>query len=78
MNYKYPNILTILLVSPSNFQVIVANNIKNTYSYVMQEDDFGTKTIEEYLHIGYRHAIKLSSNAGKAWGRPQDLVYKIR
>jgi hypothetical protein len=49
MNRKYPNILTILFVSPYNFQVIASNNIKNTYSYAMQGDDFGTETMEEDL-----------------------------
>jgi hypothetical protein len=34
------------------------NNIKNTYSYAMQGDEFGTETTEEDLKLGYKYAIK--------------------
>ena len=68
MNHKYPNILTILFVSPYNFQVISSNNIKNTYSYAMQGDDFGTETMEEDFWISYKYGYKVVVDRSKNMG----------
>jgi hypothetical protein len=35
------------------------NNIKNTYSYAMQGDKFGTETTKEYLQLGYKYDYKV-------------------
>jgi hypothetical protein len=68
-NCRHPNILTILFVSPSNFQVIAANNIKNTYSYAMQGDNFRTETMEEDLQIGYRYGYQVVVEHRKSMGQ---------
>ena len=69
MNRKYPNILRILFVSPYNFQVIAAKNIKKTYSYAMKGDDFGTETMEEDLQLGYKYDYKVMVDRRKIMGQ---------
>ena len=44
------------------------NNIKNTYSYAMQGDEFGTKTQEEDLHLGYKYDYKAIVEHQKSLG----------
>jgi hypothetical protein len=34
-------------------------NIKKPYPYAMQGDDFGTKTMEEDLQLGYKYGYKV-------------------
>jgi hypothetical protein len=46
-------------VSPYNFQVIAAKNIKKSYSYAMQGNEFGIETTEEYLQLGYKYDYKV-------------------
>jgi hypothetical protein len=36
------------------------NKIKNTYSYAMQGDEFGTETMEEDLQFGYKYSYKVA------------------
>jgi hypothetical protein len=69
MNRKYPNILRILFVSPYNFQVIVAKNIKKPYPYAMQGDDFETETMEEDLQLGYKYGYKFIVDRRKSMGQ---------
>ena len=69
MNHKYPNILRILFVSPYNFQVIVAKNIKKPYPYAMQGNDFGTETTEEDLQLGYKYGYKFMVDRRKSMGQ---------
>jgi hypothetical protein len=68
MNRKYPNILRILFVSPYNFKVIAAKNIKNQYPYAMQGDDFRTETMEEDLQLGYKYGYKSVVDRRKIMG----------
>jgi hypothetical protein len=69
MNRKYTNILRILFVSPYNFQVIAAKNIKKPYPYAMQGDDFETETTEENLQIGYKYSYKSMVDHRKSMGK---------
>ena len=64
----YQTILRILFVSPYNFLVIVAKNIKKTYSYAMEGDDFGTETTEENLQLGYKYGYKVVVDHRKSIG----------
>ena len=68
MNRKYPNILRILFVSPYNFKVIVAKNIKRPYPYAMQGDDLGTETMKEDLQLGYKYNYKFVVDRRKSMG----------
>jgi hypothetical protein len=69
MNRKYPNILRILFVSPYNFKVIAAKNIKKPYPYAMQNDDFGTETMEKDLQLGYKYSYKAMVDRRKIMGK---------
>jgi hypothetical protein len=69
MNRKYPNILRILFVSPYNFKVIAAKNIKKPYPFAMQGDDFGTGTTEEDLQLGYKYGYKVVVDHRKSMGQ---------
>jgi hypothetical protein len=69
MNCKYPNILRILFVSPYNFQVIGAKNIKKPYPYAMQGDEFGIETMEEDLQLGYKYGYKEVVDRRKSMGQ---------
>jgi hypothetical protein len=69
MNRKYPNILRILFVSPYNFKVIAAKNIKKPYPYAMQGDDFKTETTEEDLQLGYKYGYKVVVDCRKIMGQ---------
>jgi hypothetical protein len=68
MNRKYPNILRILFVSPYNFKVIAAKNIKKPYPFAMQGDDFRTGTTEEDLQLGYKYGYKAVVDRRKSMG----------
>jgi hypothetical protein len=68
MNCKYPNILRILFVSPYNFQVIAAKNIKKPYPYAMQGINFGTETTKEDLQLGYKYDYKVVVDRRKIMG----------
>ena len=78
MNRKYSNILRILFVSPYNFKVIAAKNIKKPYPYALEGDDFGTGTTEEDLQLGYKYDYKVVVDRRKSMGRPQDPICRIR
>jgi hypothetical protein len=59
------------------------NNIKNTYSYAMQGDEFGTETMEEDLKLGYKYDYKAVVEHQKILGQIprttlQDKVNKIQ
>jgi hypothetical protein len=69
MNRKYPNILRILIVSPYNFMVIAAKNIKKPYPYAIQGDDFETGTMEEDLQLGYKYGYKVVVDRRKIMGQ---------
>jgi hypothetical protein len=66
---KYPNILRILFVSPCNFKVIAAKNIKKPYPYAMQGDDFRTETTEEDLQLSYKYSYKALVDHRKGMGQ---------
>ena len=66
MNRKYPNILRILFVSPYKFKVIATKNIKKTYPYAMQGNEFGTETMEEDLQLGYKYGYKVVVDCRKS------------
>jgi hypothetical protein len=68
MNHKYPNILRILFVSPYNFKVITAKNIKKPYPYAMKGDDFRTETTEEDIQLGYKYSYKVVVDHRKSMG----------
>jgi hypothetical protein len=44
------------------------NNIKNTYSYAMQGDEFGIENTEEYLQLGYKYCYKVVVEHRKSLG----------
>jgi len=69
MNRKYPNILRILFVSPYNFKVIEAKNIKKPYPYTMQGDNFRTGTTEEDIQLGYKYGYKAVVDQRKSMGQ---------
>jgi hypothetical protein len=69
MNRKYPNILTILFVSPYNFKVIATKNIKKSYPFAMQGDDFTTGTTEEDLQHSYKYSYKALVDYRKSMGQ---------
>jgi hypothetical protein len=68
MNHKYPNILRILFVSPYNFKVITAKNIKKPYPYAMKGDNFRTETTEEDIQLGYKYSYKVVVDHRKSMG----------
>ena len=75
MNCKYPNILRILFVSPYNFQVIAAKNIKKPYPYAMQGDDFRTETMEEDLQLDYKYGYKVMVDHRKSMGKTLKIQF---
>ena len=79
MNRKYPNILRILFVLPYNFKVIATKNIKKSYPYAMQGDNFRTETTEEDLQIGYKYGYKSMVDHRKSMGQTprSNLQYKV-
>jgi hypothetical protein len=58
-----------LFVPPYKFKVIAAKNIKKPYPYAMQGDDFGTKTMEEDLQLGYKYDYKAMVDRRKIMGQ---------
>jgi hypothetical protein len=68
-NRKYPNILRILFVSPYNFKLIAAKNIKKPYPFAMQGDDFRIGTTKENLQLGYKYGYKDMVDHRKSMGQ---------